>query len=172
MKNFSIFIIVLIAVLSISCENRKDEKLVTALKKEVTLLNERVSLLDDEKKQVEFNKKLVVNFFQEVFGDLKPEAIKNYVDEKYIQHDPFVEDGRDALIGVAEKWAVGKSPHKLDIKRVFAEKDLVFIHTRNENEDAELLLMHVFRVENRKIAEHWMTVQKVPENPKNDNTMF
>ena len=36
----------------------------------------------------------------------------------------------------------------------------------------ERAIIDIFRVENRKIVEHWDVIQNIPEQSKNSNTMF
>lgn len=47
--------------------------------------------------QEDNNKQLVLKFYQRLFGDKDVSAIDDYIVADYIQHNPQVADGRDAL---------------------------------------------------------------------------
>jgi hypothetical protein len=61
---------------------------------------------DCEKKlrQQESNKKMVVEFYQELFGNKNPNAINKYIGDKYIQHNPSLPDGKEALLQAVKVW--------------------------------------------------------------------
>jgi hypothetical protein len=42
----------------------------------------------------ELNKKIVVEFYQKLFGDKDLSVIDQYINEDYIQHNPIAADGR------------------------------------------------------------------------------
>ncbi|MFI1354550.1 nuclear transport factor 2 family protein [Streptomyces sp. NPDC020898] len=60
------------------------------------------------------------------------------------------------------------------ITRLVAEGDLVSVHARFRAPPADpgTVIVDVYRVQNKKIVEHWDVVQAVPANSANDNTMF
>ena len=126
---------------------------------------------------VDTNKELVVNFYNEVLFQGKHQAIDKYIGDKYIQHNPYVADGKEALRNLIKEMAPdNNSPVEPfgEIIRVVAEGDLVVLHIRNfswpdQNGSA---VVDIFRVENNKIVEHWDVVQPVPEKSANNNTMF
>ena len=94
--------------------------------------------------------------------------------ETYIQHSPHVPDGRDAVIAFfAER--IEKYPQStIDIKRGAANGDLVWLHLHSKRTPDALgsAVIHIFRMENGKFAEHWGVGQRVPEEAAHDNTMF
>ena len=94
--------------------------------------------------------------------------------ENYIQHSPHVQDGRDAVLEVFARRYENHPDTSISIKRTASEGDLVWIHLHIKRNDEDLgrAVMHIFRMEDGKFAEHWGVVQAVPENPKNNNTMF
>ncbi|MFL6480802.1 MAG: hypothetical protein ACJ70S_06825, partial [Nitrososphaera sp.] len=56
--------------------------------------------------QLETNKKSVMAFYDLMFNQNNPsEAIKNYVGDVYIQHNPAVGDGKEAFIEYFERMA-------------------------------------------------------------------
>ena len=120
------------------------------------------------------NKRRVRSFYEEAFNGGDPEgAVKRYLGNQYIQHNPQGADGPEAFIGFVS-GSVEFPQLNLDIKRMIAEGDLVVTHSnlKNSPEDRGSAVVDLFRVENGKIVEHWDVVQPIPEQAANDNTMF
>jgi predicted SnoaL-like aldol condensation-catalyzing enzyme len=120
----------------------------------------------------ENNKKMVVEFYQQLFGDKDPEAILKYVKEDYIQHNPILPDGRDTLYKSVKVWFKNAPKDKVDFQRVIAEGDLVVLHIRSKMGDKTRAVVDIFRIEDGKIAEHWDVIQEVPEKSANNHPMF
>ena len=124
----------------------------------------------------ERNKQLVVDFYTDVLFYGKADAIDKYIGEVYIQHNPRVPNGKEAL----RKFITGFSDEGRDenpngkIVRAVAEGDLVVLHVHNYGKSGSqgLAIVDIFRVEGDKIVEHWDVIQKIPEKSKNENTMF
>lgn len=135
-------------------------------------LKTAVSTLNNAKVQLELNKKLVADFYQEVFGDKNVDAIDKYVSEKYIQHNPVLADGRDVLKQALTEWYKGAPNEKIDVHHLSAEGDLVYIHTKSTEGGKVVSIIDIFRLENGKIAEHWDVIQPVPEKSANPHPMF
>jgi len=64
-------------------------------------------MTDQQQQQhLEWNKKNVMAFYDLTFNQNNPtEAIKRYVGEVYIQHNPEVADGKEAFIEYFERMA-------------------------------------------------------------------
>lgn len=123
-------------------------------------------------RQEETNKKLVLDMYQELFGDKDVASIDKYIDEQYIQHNPILPDGRDTLKKAAAVWFKGASKEKIDVRHIAADDDLVFIHTRSARGKDVLSIIDIYRIENNKIVEHWDVIQAVPERSANPHPMF
>jgi predicted SnoaL-like aldol condensation-catalyzing enzyme len=114
----------------------------------------------------EANKKAALDFFQLILGDRNYEAARKYAGE-YIQHDPRVGDGYDALVEALETNPLWKDrpKSKIEFKNVAADGDLVYLQTHKEIKTpdgavAHLVVMHLFRFDDEgKIAEHWTLSQ-------------
>ncbi len=171
MKNKIIFMLIVfgLSLLLFSCS--KNEPGLHA-KATIDSLQRELSALNDSKNQLEANKKLVADMYQELFGDKNVEAIDKYIAETYIQHNPILPDGRDVLKQAAAQWFKGAPKEKIDIRHLSAEGDLVYIHTRATIGGKVSSVIDIFRIENNKIAEHWDVIQAVPEKSANPHPMF
>lgn len=129
---------------------------------------------DCEKKfrQLEANKKMVAEFYQQLFGDKNPEVILQYLTVNYIQHNPALPDGRDAIYNAVKVWFKDAPKEKVDIQRIAADGDLVYLHVRSKMGSKTMAVIDIFRIENGKIAEHWDVIQEVPEKSANPHPMF
>jgi len=128
---------------------------------------------DTTSSQVEANKKLVLDFYQQMFGDKDTSAVDKYILPSYIQHNPTVADGSQAFKLAAAEWFKGAPKSKIDVQRIAAEKDLVFLHIKNQGPDGQFIsTVDIFRIENGKIAEHWDVHQEVPKEAANAHPMF
>jgi len=121
----------------------------------------------------EANKKVVLAFYQQLFGDKDTAAVDQYILPAYIQHNPGVADGAAAFKKAAAGWFKGASKSKIDVQHIAADGDLVFLHIRNTKPDGTLRsTIDIFRLENGKIAEHWDVQQDVPDQAANAHPMF
>lgn len=123
--------------------------------------------------QEEANKKSVMNFYQQLFGDKDFTAIDTYLSQDYIQHNPSVADGSAALKTTTKIWFEGAPKEKIVAEHLAAEGDLVFIHKKEVGADGKIsAIMDIFRVKNKKIVEHWDVIQEAPEQSVNPKPMF
>ena len=124
---------------------------------------------------IERNKKLVIDFYTQVLLYKNASVIDDYIGDVYIQHNPYVPDGKEALRGFIQRSTprTKEQGPEGEIVRVIAENDLVVLHVRLIKPDKkETAIIEIFRVKDDKIIEHWDVIQKVPSESKNSNTMF
>jgi predicted SnoaL-like aldol condensation-catalyzing enzyme len=124
--------------------------------------------------QEEQNKKTVLAFYQAAINDKDFEAASVYMGQDYIQHNPMAATGPEGLKAFLE-FAREETPgFKVEFKRAFADGDYVIIHAHATNgpEDRGSAVMDIFRLEGGKVVEHWDVIQPIPEDPRNQNTMF
>lgn len=111
------------------------------------------------------NKRLVYDFWREVFEGGHMERAEKYLTESYIQHNPNVPTGRAAFVAFFSKFAKAK-PIEAHIKAplvtMTAEGDIVILSFVRENSDPKdnahkytTTWFDMFRIEGGKIAEHW-----------------
>jgi predicted SnoaL-like aldol condensation-catalyzing enzyme len=123
-------------------------------------------------RQQESNKKMVTEFYQELFGNKNPDAINKYIGDKYIQHNPGLPDGKEALLQAVKVWFKDAPKEKVDFQHVAADGDLVWLHVRSKSGPKVRAIVDIFRIENGKIVEHWDVIQEIPEKSANDHPMF
>ncbi len=138
----------------------------------VFTLSAQISDCDTMMQTLEKNKKMVARFYQELFGDKNIEAIDKYIGDKYIQHNPLLPDGKEHLKEAVKVWFKGAPKEKVDIQRIAADGDLVYLHIRAKAGDKVRAIVDIFRIENDKIVEHWDVIQEVPEKSANNHPMF
>ena len=128
-----------------------------------------------EPSQAERNKQLVLTAYQGLFGDHDLTVVDKYWAEDYIQHNPYVSDGRDSLKTFVRKLGIENWPKtQVRFLRVAADGDLVFLQTMQPKmaQSPERVIVDIFRVANGKIAEHWDTMQAVPADATNPRPMY
>ena len=123
---------------------------------------------------LEENKKNAVAFYKMAYEGNPSDAVKRFVGDVYIQHNPAVEDGKDGFIDYFECMAKEYPEKSIEFIRVIAEGDLVSLHTHQTwPGNIEYVTMDFFRFdENGKIVEHWDSIQEITEKSANDNTMY
>ncbi|MBL8696790.1 MAG: nuclear transport factor 2 family protein [Alphaproteobacteria bacterium] len=111
------------------------------------------------------NKRLVYDFWREVFEAAHMDLAEKYMLASYIQHNPNVPDGRAAFVSFFSKI---RQPKPIEprvaapLVAILADGDLVtlvFARELPEPSDATkkytTTWFDMFRIENGKIAEHW-----------------
>ena len=123
---------------------------------------------------LQMNKENAISFYKMAYQGNPQEAVKNYVGNEYIQHNPLVANGAESFVEYFERMHKEYPDKKIDFVRAIAEGDLVALHTHQVWPDGdEYVTMDFFRFnENGKIIEHWDAIQEIPEVTKNGNTMY
>jgi predicted SnoaL-like aldol condensation-catalyzing enzyme len=103
------------------------------------------------------NRALVLEAMTSLFQRHDPSAVERLYTDGYIQHNPNIPQGRDALRDIVETLSplVQYEPGLM-----IAEGDLVAIHGRIRGwADVPQVVIDIFRVEGGKLAEHWDVLQ-------------
>jgi predicted SnoaL-like aldol condensation-catalyzing enzyme len=85
-----------------------------------------------------------------------PASVEVISPEKYIQHNPQTDEGRDGLAALFKRLA--KSSPRVNVVRVFADGDYVFAHTEYDF-STRRIGFEVFRFEGDQAVEHWDNIQ-------------
>jgi len=133
-------------------------------------LSDQKTLLQSSDPKLAQNKKLLYDFWREVFEGGHLELSDKYMSETYIQHNPNVPTGRKAFVDFFSKF---KKPEpiadtiKAPVVAIIAEGDMVVISFARELVDPKdatkkysTTWFDMFRIENGKIAEHWDAATK------------
>ncbi|MEJ0036011.1 MAG: nuclear transport factor 2 family protein [Gammaproteobacteria bacterium] len=144
---------------------------------------DQAALLKSDNPKEAANKKLVFDMWRAVIQGGHTETVERFFTKDYIQHNPNVATGRDAMV----KYMKESRPVKpieptitFPVISIMAEGDLVLVATVSKEDDPtkpgeKYLGTHfdLFRIENGKIAEHWDSVPKDPKklhyNPNTQN---
>lgn len=125
---------------------------------------DQLALLKSKDAKLAANKKLVFDFWRIVLDAHHTDQVVKFVDSGYIQHNPMVPTGRDALvkfIGTMPRREI--QPAIADpIVSITAEEDLVTIafmlsepDPRNSGKMYTTTRFDMFRVKDGRIVEHW-----------------
>ena len=117
------------------------------------------------------NKELVIKAVTEVFINGDATALDKYWSENYVQHNPQIPNGREAL----KQLMSGGSNMKYEMGLVVADGDFVMVHARITGFGPKpLIAVDIFRVKEGKLAEHWDVLQEEvsAENTASKNSMF
>lgn len=123
---------------------------------------------------LEQNKKNTIAFYQMSYDGNPSEAVELYLGDEYIQHNPLVGDGKEAFIKYFERMAKEYSNKSIEFVREVAEGNMIALHTHQLwPQGEEYVTMDFFRFdENGKIVEHWDSMQQIPEDSANGNSMY
>lgn len=120
------------------------------------------------------NKENAIAFYDMAYRGNPQQAMDMYVGEQYIQHNPDVEDGKQGFIDYFNRMQVEYPNKDIEFVRCIAEGDIVALHTHQTwPGNDQYVTMDFFRFdENGKICEHWDSIQQIPKDAKNDNTVY
>lgn len=126
------------------------------------------------KHDLEANKRNAIAFYRTAYLGEPAIAVEKYVGAEYIQHNPLLADGKQALIDYFDEMARDYPGKRIEFARAVAQDDLVAVHTHQTwPGEEEYVTMDFFRFdENGKIVEHWDSMQKIPSEAKNGNKMY
>lgn len=111
------------------------------------------------------NKRLVYDFWREVFEGGHLDLAEKYLADSYIQHNPNVPTGRGGFVEFFQRFSKPKpieSRVKAPLVSILAEGDVVILAFVSERPNPKEVgkkytttWFDMFRIENGKIVEHW-----------------
>ncbi|QUD90211.1 nuclear transport factor 2 family protein [Phenylobacterium montanum] len=119
----------------------------------------------DEKSILEANKQAVARFMELLVDPNKSDQVADFITESYIQHNPNIPSGRQAIIDFtkSERAQTARDEMRPAGRPVLvAEGDLVVMmlprkvpHPTRPGEFYNSYWFDMWRIENGKLAEHW-----------------
>ncbi|HLN72910.1 MAG: nuclear transport factor 2 family protein [Methylococcaceae bacterium] len=102
------------------------------------------------------------------------EAFRLYVAKDFKHHNPYFKGDAESLKIAMEKEAERNPAKIFEVQRAMEENDLVAVHShiRENQDDAGVAVVHIFRFEGEKMAEMWDIGQAVSTERINENGMF
>jgi predicted SnoaL-like aldol condensation-catalyzing enzyme len=134
----------------------------------------QTNLTSSEQSQKEIrNENTVREFYKDVFDAKNASAAVNYIEENYIQHNPFVPTGRQAFIDFFTGFFNQNLDYSSEIQKIYTDGDYVLVHHLSRSNNTDSAIIDMYRLNNAgKIAEHWDVIQQIPPSSANNNTMF
>ena len=118
---------------------------------------------------IEENKRIVREFYEEVFRKRDLGVVGRYMHDDYIQHNPDARQGKAGFIEFHEGFFAAVPDFRATVNRMVAENDLVFVYnTITGTHTGEGFLgypptgnridfdaVDMFRLRDGKLCEHW-----------------
>ncbi|HEV2700938.1 MAG TPA: nuclear transport factor 2 family protein [Steroidobacteraceae bacterium] len=133
-------------------------------------VSDQAALLQSSDPQLAANKKLVFDMWRAIIQGAHVELAPKYFTKGYIQHNPNVATGRDAMVQYMKSTRPVKPIDpgiNFPVVAIMAEGDKVLVATVSYSPDPEHpgkkypgTHFDLFRIEHGKIAEHWDSVPK------------
>ena len=130
---------------------------------------------DDKTQTEEANKKLVLEFYQSLYGDKDSNAIDKYIADDIKQHNPILKDGKEWLKNSLRPFLENPNIEKVkvEIPQVAADGDLVWLLVKDVAPNKKVFArVNIFRIANGKVVEAWKVSEPVPAKSENSNSMF
>lgn len=99
----------------------------------------------------------ILNFYKKFFNQQITNVADIFIAENYIQHNPGVQQGRQALKDAFNKRFSIEEHFELAIDRVLIGQNYVAVFVRNINEHGKtkFSVIDLYRVEGNQLVEHW-----------------
>jgi len=131
---------------------------------------DQAALLNSSDPKLAANKKLVFDMYRAIIQAGRTDLAAQFFTEDYIQHNPNVATGRDALVAYIKQTRPVRPMEPtitFPVIAIMAEGDLVTVATVAYAPDPEHpgkkyanTHFDMYRIENGKIAEHWDHIPK------------
>jgi predicted SnoaL-like aldol condensation-catalyzing enzyme len=132
---------------------------------EVNLSNKKTNKMTNSKEAAN-------NAFLALFKDYSEEGVKKYIATDFIQHNPFVPSGRDALIGFLP--ALKKSGITYTNHRILQDGEFVVLHNSFTNAQAfgaeKIVTIDIYRMKGGQAVEHWDCINPIAEKTASGRT--
>lgn len=107
------------------------------------------------------NKEVIQAFYKEFFNEHIVASADKFVREDYIQHNPGVGQGREALKSAFADKFVSDPSFRLKITMMIEEDDMVAVYLKNVDSEGntKCRVVDIYRLVDGKLAEHWDVLQ-------------
>jgi predicted SnoaL-like aldol condensation-catalyzing enzyme len=101
------------------------------------------------------------------------EAFDYLVADRYVQHNPTIQDGPEAAIKALTPKFDGSPDNRFEVQRILVDGDLAMVHVRASGPGRpDAAVADLYRFEDGRIVEHWDVLQPVPAGAVHDHPMF
>ncbi|NLS12618.1 SnoaL-like domain-containing protein [Vibrio sp. SM6] len=124
--------------------------------------------------ELQRNKQSAIGLYSLAFAGKPRQGAEQFLGLDYKQHNPLVGDGIEAFVEYFERMEREYPDKSITFLRAIAEDDLVALHTHQVWPGGdEYVTMDFFRFDDHgRIVEHWDSIQQIPEESVNGNTMY
>ena len=132
----------------------------------------------DNTQNIERNRKRAISVLKSFDNPANKIAVKKYISSKtYIQHNPEVPDGKDALLDYLDFLHKKNTKFDTEIAKTIAMGDMVLVHSKqvdlNKKEDLGTGYIDIFRFNSDGlIVEHWDIIEPQTGVSQNGNDVF
>ena len=111
------------------------------------------------------NKELVAGMYHDFFNGHDVDSALKYVKTDYIQHNPGVRQGRQALMDAFREKFASDPTFSLKIEMMISDGDKIAVYLKNVDPEGntKCRVVDIYRVEDGKLAEHWDVLQPVKQ---------
>ncbi|MEM7551976.1 MAG: hypothetical protein AAF363_20000 [Bacteroidota bacterium] len=101
------------------------------------------------------------------------EAVEKYIGKESIQHNPDVPNGTQGFIDCFEHCNTNTTDKSIEFVICIAEESMIALHTHQTwFGNYKYVTMDFFKFDTHgKICEHWDSIQQIPKESVNPNTM-
>ncbi|MEM6365726.1 MAG: nuclear transport factor 2 family protein [Planctomycetota bacterium] len=127
----------------------------------------------DAEVDTEESRRLVMSFYDDVIINGDAAKLGDYLGSNYAQHNPKIADNAEGFLAFfkwLQKENVSLAVHKTH--RSIAEGDLVLLQSEGEFAGQPTAFYDLFRVQDKKLVEHWDVLQQIPNEMAHSNGIF
>ena len=107
-------------------------------------------------------------------GNVRP-AFEKFTAPGFIHHNQYFKGDRQSLMIAMEDVSRSCPNKSIEIKHIYEDGDTVITHslvTRQNPQDQDIAVVHMFRFEKDRVVELWDLGQLIAKDSPNENGMF
>ncbi|GLR65907.1 polyketide cyclase [Acidocella aquatica] len=119
------------------------------------------------------NEELISSYYQKLYSENYQAAISTYLADDYIEHQYTANFSKAGLAEYVRNRLQQYPQHRIVIHKIIRDADCVFLLVQEKLEhNIDIARAELFRIEGKKIAEHWGSHVLDEKNRKNSNGTF